>query len=747
MGLGKMSRIVAQNTFSFLLFLSIVALGIFPISLAMAQDATVTTESATEIPATDTSLPTEIPSPTQTAFPTEIPSATVVPSATASPQPTATDTTIPETVPSIQAMIPEATLELTPEDTPTQSDPATDASATATETTLPSATDVAEAMPIPVEVTAEVEIPNDVENSPIPDVSAVENNTFNGAKPSLLVPADKYATNDSTTTFFDWTDVEGATEYQVQLDNDKNFGSPNSDISVASSTMTRILGLADGIWYWRVRGWNEDTAGAWSTIVRRIIIDKVPPDKTSLKNPSDKAGVSDTTPTLTWNKVSTANLYQIQLAKNIGMSTPIVDTTTSATSFTLPTEQALGRYYWHVRARDAAGNWGAWSTIWSFDLVVMRSPVNESWTTDISPSFLWNKLSGVVAYEIEVATNPNFALANLVVKWADPKATGYTVPKSDVLPYGIYYWRVNIDRGTGSFEQSPLYWVLTISPKPPVAPKLLTPTSKAIINDNTPLFTWESVLDAESYEIQISSSSKFAFITQASVEHDLNFNATSLVDGKYYWRVRSTNELGISGAWSKTWEFSVDIVPLDAPTLKSPTNLSSTNDTTPSFQWLTDKDAKRYEMQLATISPPNWLVYDANKTSYVPLSGLLRNRWYYWRVRAFDAAGNVSGWSDIWSVAILSPENDAPVTNRYTNSTPSLSWTRVTWATGYVIEIDDDNRFRSVNYASGIIASSNLSHTLTISLPNGTWYWRIAAIDGSGKAGNWSTMGSFVVEV
>ncbi|MCJ7720077.1 MAG: hypothetical protein MUO36_01255 [Candidatus Hadarchaeum sp.] len=84
--------------------------------------------------------------------------------------------------------------------------------------------------------------------------------------------------------------------------------------------------------------------------------------------------ISDNTPTFVWTSVSDPSgvTYQIQIDDNSDFGLPVysvVDLT--AITHTLPDEDALalGTYYWHVRAKDGAGNVGDWSEEWNFTVV------------------------------------------------------------------------------------------------------------------------------------------------------------------------------------------------------------------------------------------------------------------------------------------------------------------------------------------------------------------------------------------
>jgi hypothetical protein len=560
--------------------------------------------------------------------------------------------------------------------------------------------------------------------------------------PRLTAPASGYLTNDSAPTTFSWTAVSLATQYEIQFDTDSAFGSPDKDVMVTDTTLTTWLGLPDGRYYWRVRGWNGNVPGAWS-LSRALKVDLIPPPAPRLISPLDKAGTNDTTPAFTWGIAPTATLYHVEIATDPGFTSVVASATLGGTTYVQPTRLPYGRYYWRAQARDAAGNWGGWSGVRSFDITIMRSPTNGSFTIDTTPTFAWYLMPGGKGYEFQLATDEAFS--NMIVNYASISQTSYTIPNASPLSYGFYYWRVNVDMGSGFFETSPVYWLVKITPQPPVAPKLINPAANAITNDNTPEFTWDVVAGGVTYQIVIDNNWDFSSPEQDAITSGPSYIALALADGQRFWRVRALNYLDVPGAWSLSRSFKVDTLPPPAPILVGPVDGLNTANTKPVFSWRLAAGAKFYELQLGNTTPPTMTVRISTSTSYTPPSPLLL-RTYYWRVRAIDAAGNFSAWSDIRQVTINSPFSAAPVLNRFITSTPTLSWTRVTWATGYEIRVDDNRYFTSVNYRSGLLSADTLSHMVSPGLPNGTWHWQVRAQTSAGTFGPWSSIGKFTID-
>jgi hypothetical protein len=93
--------------------------------------------------------------------------------------------------------------------------------------------------------------------------------------PVLVSPSNSATINDATPTF-DWNTAVNSSEYQLQVDNNPSFGSPEINVMTASSQYTAVSALANDTYYWRVRGHNTsggcNTFGSWTSL-RTVIID------------------------------------------------------------------------------------------------------------------------------------------------------------------------------------------------------------------------------------------------------------------------------------------------------------------------------------------------------------------------------------------------------------------------------------------------------------------------------------------
>lgn len=128
----------------------------------------------------------------------------------------------------------------------------------------------------------------------------------------------------------------------------------------------------------------------------------------------------------------------------------------------------------------------------------------------------------------------------------------------------------------------------------------------------------------------------------------------------------------------------------------------------------------------------------------------------YWRVQAVDASSNALTYSatqsvtkDSTAVTVTTPTNEASV-----GSTPSLSWNTKPLVAQYQVQVaaNGDTNFSSANLKfnqftdlTSITPSNNNSMTNGLSLPVGTYAWRVRGVDANGNSGAWSAVRTFVV--
>ena len=131
-------------------------------------------------------------------------------------------------------------------------------------------------------------------------------------------------------------------------------------------------------------------------------------------------------------------------------------------------------------------------------------------------------------------------------------------------------------------------------------------------------------------------------------------------------------------------------------------------------------------------SSKDWTLTDGNgnKTVYVKYQ---------------DVAGNIST-ATFSSIVLDTVPPDSPTIINIGNiseNEPVFDWENVAETSYYIIEYANNSNFTGSTIVSNITTSN---YTVTSELDDGTWYWRIKAIDASGNIGAWSLTGSFNID-
>ncbi|MBZ0280115.1 MAG: SBBP repeat-containing protein [Anaerolineae bacterium] len=106
-------------------------------------------------------------------------------------------------------------------------------------------------------------------------------------------------------------------------------------------------------------------------------------------------------------------------------------------------------------------------------------------------------------------------------------------------------------------------------------------------------------------------------------------------------------------------------------------------------------------------------------------------------------SSSTSEFSACIPVTAGSTAGTAPNRNYYTTLQPTLTWTRVNWASGYHVEIDNNQNFMSPEFADDT-AADQLS--IEAALPqDGSYYWRVCAKNATNSCAAWSIFDAFTI--
>jgi len=185
--------------------------------------------------------------------------------------------------------------------------------------------------------------------------------------PTLSSPEDMHIDSETKPTFR-WTNMNGASAYELQIDNNMAFLNPEIlDSNILNNSYTITNPFADNTYYWRVRIKDKfDSWGIWSDIWSFSINANGPMPL----NPANGSWTIDNTPTFNWTDIPGAVEYHLKLDDDPYFNPPIIDQSNIINTYFMPDMPlSVSKYYLRVRAKDNAGHWGGWCSNWSFELL------------------------------------------------------------------------------------------------------------------------------------------------------------------------------------------------------------------------------------------------------------------------------------------------------------------------------------------------------------------------------------------
>ncbi len=194
---------------------------------------------------------------------------------------------------------------------------------------------------------------------------------------TLLEPASA-ETGVAVEPTFRWMKAPDAVYHRLQVAENDSFATPLIDLdSLATDSLAALLPDHDKTYYWRVWGYAAD--GKYTITVPwhfRTAISA--PEAVTLESPAASATEVPAYAVFTWQEVSAADSYHLEVATDTSFSQVIVSVESADPSHELPSPLAYDtQYYWRVRASNAGGD-GAWSEVREFHTVIGTATEDET---------------------------------------------------------------------------------------------------------------------------------------------------------------------------------------------------------------------------------------------------------------------------------------------------------------------------------------------------------------------------------
>ena len=433
-------------------------------------------------------------------------------------------------------------------------------------------------------------------------------------------------------------------------------------------------------------------------------------------------------PTLKWNAVSGAAKYEVYRARSKN-GDYIKYSTVTGTSYTNTSYIENGNtYYYKVRALDANGTAGAWSSVVSvtYKQTLPAPTVTGGNDAQGRPTLTWKAVTGAAKYEVYRARSKD----GDYIKYSTVTGTSYT-NTSYIENGNTYYYKVRALDANGTAGA----WsdVVAVTCRLGLTAPTVTGGNDA---QGRPTLKWNAVSGAAKYEVYRARSKDGDYIKYSTVTGTSYTNTSYIEDGNtYYYKVRALKSDGTAGAWSSI----VAVTYQPKQTLTAPT-VTGGNDSQgrPTLKWKAVSGAAKYEVYRARSKDGTYTKYSTTTgTAYTNSSYLTSGTTYYYKVRALDANGNAGPYSAVVSVTCRL-KLTAPTVTGGTDAQgrPTLKWNAVSVAAKYEVYRASSKDGDYIKYST----VTGTSYTNTSYLANGTtYYYKVRALGSDGTAGPDST--------
>ncbi|HYR91037.1 MAG TPA: fibronectin type III domain-containing protein [Terriglobia bacterium] len=464
-------------------------------------------------------------------------------------------------------------------------------------------------------------------------------------------------------------------------------------IGAPTTTSYTDTGLTPATAYsYRVRASETDNAvTGYSNIAAATTADTVAP---SVPSNLTAAAASTTQISLSWT-ASTDNLgvtgYQLERCQGVSCATFAQIATPATTTYSDTGLTANSSYSYRVRATDTAGNLSGYSnptTAVTTDTVAPSVPSNltatVASTTQINLTWTASTDNDAVAgYQLERCQGVSCATFAQI---ATPATATYS--DSGLTTGTSFSYRVRATDAAGNLSgYSNTASAVTTDTVPPSVPSNLTATAASTTQIN---LTWIAATDniaVSGYRLERCQGAGCTTFAQIAAPTTTTYSDTGLTPSTAYsYRVRATDAAGNLSGYSNTASATTtDTVAPSAPSSLTTTVVSATRI---DLSWAASTDnvgVTGYRVErcqgancttFAQIATPIATTYSN--------TGLTAGTSYSYRVRAVDAAGNLSAYSNTASaIASAPPTAPASLTATASGGTQiNLNWTASTSSAG-----------------------------------------------------------------
>ncbi len=389
--------------------------------------------------------------------------------------------------------------------------------------------------------------------------------------PSLLSPASNARVAQPIT--FDWSNVSGATDYELQIDDSSNFTAPLTLSQRVSASQATVTGLPADRLFWRVRAFNSAGVAGPFSASRRFTAQAAPtttPVSLSAVSVSPTSVVGGTTSqgtvTLTGTAPSGGAVVTLSSANTVVTVPASVTVAAGASSaiFNVNTSAVAANTAVTITATYAGVSR---TTTLTVTPASTTTPASLS-AVSVSPT----SVVGGTTSQGTVRLTSGAPSGGAVVTLSSANTSVVPVPASVTVAAGASSATFNVNTSavtantsvtiTATYAGVSRTTTLTVTPASTTslpAPSLISPAADARFSPGTSItFDWTDVSGAASYTIQIDNEESFATPQVVNVNTTASqFTTSTLPTTRMWWRVRANSASGTPGSWSSIRRFEV----------------------------------------------------------------------------------------------------------------------------------------------------------------------------------------------
>ncbi|MDQ3259012.1 MAG: fibronectin type III domain-containing protein, partial [Acidobacteriota bacterium] len=521
-------------------------------------------------------------------------------------------------------------------------------------------------------------------------------------------PTGLTATAGNAQVSLTWTASAGATSYNVKRAT--TAGGPYASIVTGVTTTGYTnTGLVNGTtYYYVVSAVNANGESANSSEASATTAPAVP---TGLTAAAGNAQVR-----LSWNASAGATGYKIFRATSPGSySSPLVSSITT-TSYTDSTAVNGTTYYYVVRAANAAGDSASSNE-------VSATPINNPPTVSITNPANNASFTAPATITIDATASDGDGTVGKVeffqgsAKLGEDTSAPYSYTWSSAAVGNYTLTAKATDNGGATTTSSAVN--ISVIPAPPSAPTGLTATAASASQIN---LSWtDNSNDETGFKIERKQGAGGSYAEVTTVGANVTtYNDTGLsATTQYYYRVRAHNA-GVNSNYSNEVNATTNDT---APAAPSGLTAAAASSSQVNLSWIdnsTNETGFKIERKTGTAGTYAQVgTVGAGVTTYSDM-GLTAATQYYYRVRAYNAAGD-SAYSDEANATTNGTPPAAPtgLTATPSNTQVTLAWAASTNATSYNVKRATTAGGPYISAATGVTTTG---YTNT-GLANGTTYY------------------------